>query len=171
MPPGCPRTALYMPLAGHGTDKKRGTSDSLFAHYLSIDSPCYAHFPPTPIPLCPPSPAPSRMLRHNQLSGTLPASWSGMKELTTLGLNDNALSGSLPAQWSAMRKLVNFRLHDNVFDGSLPATWATMSNLDLLFLRNNFLKSSIPPVWFDNSSGSGLLGLQVLRILLVDYHR
>jgi hypothetical protein len=101
------------------------------------------------------------MLRHNQLSGTLPASWSGMKELNILGLNDNAFSGSLPAQWSAMRKLVNFRLHDNVFDGSLPATWATMSNLDLLFLRNNFLKSSIPPVWFDNSSGSGLLGLQV----------
>jgi hypothetical protein len=45
-------------------------------------------------------------LEHNNLTGSLPESWSRLSQLSTLNLRNNSLTGTLPAQWKAMQALL-----------------------------------------------------------------
>ncbi len=41
-----------------------------------------------------------RLSTGNSLSGTLPAAWSGLRQLQELSLKDNLLTGPVPWEWA-----------------------------------------------------------------------
>ncbi len=44
-------------------------------------------------------------LSGNQLSGSLPDSWSGMSALTHMNISSNGLNGPLPLSWSNLAQV------------------------------------------------------------------
>eukprot|EP00884_Botryococcus_braunii_P004824 jgi/Botrbrau1/14342/Bobra.0222s0012.1 len=91
------------------------------------------------------------MLYNNSLSGTLPSAWSGLVNMTKVGLAINHLSGTLPESWGNMSKMEWVWLSDNRFSGTLPSNWSQMRNLQNLFLYNNSLTGTLPTSWTDLS--------------------
>ena len=75
-------------------------------------------------------------LRHNQLSGTIPAELGNLSSLTVLGLEQNQLTGEIPAALDGLVNLRRLFLAGNDFTGCVPATLAegTRNDIDELGL-------------------------------------
>ena len=66
----------------------------------------------------------SAELYPNTLTGTVPASWSGLKHLQLVNLGENYLTGSL---FSFPRNLTKYSIRCNKFSGLLPAlNWSQL---------------------------------------------
>ena len=66
-----------------------------------------------------------RSLAGKQLRGNLPVSWSQLKNLTLLDLQNNALTGTLPPQWSELQHLQTLTVKNNALNGTLPSQWSS----------------------------------------------
>jgi hypothetical protein len=53
------------------------------------------------------------MLSGHNFNGTLPTSWTRLKQLRVLDVSRNSLTGSLPSWYVSMRQLAVLKLHDN----------------------------------------------------------
>ena len=101
-----------------------------------------------------------------ELTGTLPAEWAGMINMTQLILADNPkLHGSLPESWSAMKQLKLLDISLNYasglrsgITGTLPQSWSGMAKLETLNLWRTSLVGHLPPSW------AGMKRLQVLAL-------
>ena len=76
-------------------------------------------------------------LESNHLSGTLPASLSGLSNLHSLVLNSNLLSGPIPPELATLRNLNGLCLASNQFICEVPAWIADMPDLQHLDLGYN----------------------------------
>ena len=72
----------------------------------------------------------------DQLTGTLPSSWSALTQLQRLNLSFNNLNGTLPGSWSNLIKLQLLVLTGNLLTGALPESWGNLTQLQYLDLRN-----------------------------------
>lgn len=54
------------------------------------------------------------------LQGPLPSSWSSLRGLITLALNNGFLEGTLPAAWSSLANLTSLQLQGNQLNGGCP---------------------------------------------------
>jgi Leucine-rich repeat (LRR) protein len=81
-------------------------------------------------------------LRSNKLTGTIPADWADLKNLSILDLNSNQLSGTL-GNISQLTNLTQVYLSNNGFTGELPAAWFD-SSLTYLEAERNQLSGSLP---------------------------
>ena len=70
-------------------------------------------------------------LSGNQLSGSVPGSWSGMSSLAHINISSNLLSGSLPSSWNVLAQVHVQPLHFHVLGFYLllaqgrPQAWAS----------------------------------------------
>jgi hypothetical protein len=53
------------------------------------------------------------MLSGHNFSGTLPTSWTRLKQLRVLDVSLNGLTGSLPSWYVSMRQLAVLKVHEN----------------------------------------------------------
>ncbi|MBN2104644.1 immunoglobulin domain-containing protein [bacterium] len=83
-------------------------------------------------------------LRNNNLSGTIPATFSNLSALTSLDLADNNIAGEIPAVIFKLDKLAHLSLTGNVFTGLIPAAIGQLPVLERLYLARNALTGSIP---------------------------
>ena len=86
-------------------------------------------------------------IENNQLTGTIPDSWSGLLNLKGLSLGWNQLTGILPVSWSALVNMEDLILSGNQFTGNLPGSWSSMVNLRSISLYYNQLTGSLPDSW------------------------
>ncbi|CUG87556.1 GP46-like surface antigen, putative [Bodo saltans] len=94
------------------------------------------------------------------LSGTLPPEWSSMTNIATLLLYYNPiLSGTLPPEWSSMSKLITLYIFGTNVSGTLPSSWTNMTSMVDLQLYSSPLSGSLPPEW---SSMSKLVQLYIM---------
>ena len=82
---------------------------------------------------------------NNQMSGTIPSSFSVLTKLTSLSLGRNAFNGSVPASFSLLTGLTFLSLYNNSLSGTLPASLSKLTNVVTLYVYNNFLSGSVPP--------------------------
>ena len=83
-------------------------------------------------------------LRHNQLTGEIPAELGNLSNLTELFLNSNQLTGSIPAELGSLTNLERLRLTSNQLTGEIPAELGNLTNLEWLYLFSNQLTGEIP---------------------------
>uniref|UniRef100_A0A0D9XTD0 Receptor kinase-like protein Xa21 n=1 Tax=Leersia perrieri TaxID=77586 RepID=A0A0D9XTD0_9ORYZ len=76
--------------------------------------------------------------------GSLPSSFSKLKSLHRLTLDNNKLSGSLPLTIGNLTQLTNLELSDNAFSGTIPSTLGNLTKLFDLNLSHNNLIGPIP---------------------------
>ncbi|CUE71697.1 GP46-like surface antigen, putative [Bodo saltans] len=104
------------------------------------------------------------VIRNQALvSGTLPSSWRGLKQITRLVIAScGNLTGEL-SNWVAheLTTLVDFRLIGLSLSGSLPAAYANLTNLTRLVFSSCNFSGSIPGGWFQ---------LQRLEIFSVEHN-
>ncbi|CAI5498323.1 unnamed protein product [Closterium sp. Naga37s-1] len=127
------------------------------------------HPPPTPHPL--PS-AVCSVLGSNQLSGSIPTTFTALAALTmypkqphlhpTTDLSSNDLEGPIPDSMGRMANLTVLNLSSNKLNGTIPAALGSMTSLKHLYLQSNSLSSSLP---------STLGGLSALVDLAVGNNR
>ncbi|CAI5989600.1 unnamed protein product, partial [Closterium sp. NIES-64] len=87
-------------------------------------------------------------LYSNPMGGSLPESFSQLKNLTHLHLTDMGLSGPIPESWGHMKSLQYFHLSDNNLSSTLPISLGELTNLvELSVDHNPFLKGKLPPCW------------------------
>jgi hypothetical protein len=48
-----------------------------------------------------------RDLTFNKITGTLPSSWSTMKFVGSIAIDENNITGTLPATWASMTSLTS----------------------------------------------------------------
>ena len=96
---------------------------------------------------------PTHHYRNNNLSSSLPASWSAIKTLVAIDVSGNNINGTLPSSFNALTALVGGSFAENSISGSLPSTWGSLV-LYFLDLGYNKLVGTLPDSW----SALGLLG-------------
>lgn len=98
-------------------------------------------------------------LPNNNLTGTLPASISGLSYLKELNLDGNEISGSIPTSLGNMTGLNQLLLSNNKFTGGIPAQLGSMTSMKYLNISYNpQLGGTIP------SSLGNLVQLQALLL-------
>ena len=95
-------------------------------------------------------------LRHNQLTGGIPAELGGLSNLTRLYLSNNQLTGEIPAELGDLTSLTTLLLFNNQLTGEIPAELGSLAGLEWLYLDNNQLTGEIPA---ELGSLAGLEGL------------
>ena len=102
-------------------------------------------------------------VRHNSLSGPIPAALSSRMNLTAFLAADNQLTGDIP-EISYIPYLIEFDVSNNRLDGPIPSL-AGLPNLVTFYAHHNRLSGSIPSLrettslqWFDVSHNA-LTGL------------
>ena len=84
-------------------------------------------------------------LASNLLTGSLPATFGALSQLTYLDAHVNSLTGTLPpAALANLTSLVWLDLRYNAISGPLPPQVGYMSSLTGLLLQSNLLASTIP---------------------------
>ena len=71
------------------------------------------------------------ILRHNGLSGEIPAELGSLSNLTILVLSGNELSGEIPPELGSLSNLVGLNLSENQLSGEIPPELGSLSNLDI----------------------------------------
>ena len=102
------------------------------------------------------------LLTDQGLTGTIPASLSGLDYLSRLDLDDNDLTGPIPAELGDLTNLKHLYLFENRLSGGIPAELGKLTLLRYLFLYDNRLSGGIP---------AELGQLTNLRELLLDNNR
>ncbi|KAI3941686.1 hypothetical protein MKX01_018276 [Papaver californicum] len=82
-----------------------------------------------------------------QISGTIPESFSKLKHLNQLVLEDNILQGTIPSSFGHLSLLNTLSLSGNHLKGNIPPSIGTLQNLLQLNLAKNSLTGSIPPTF------------------------
>ncbi|CAI9091792.1 OLC1v1026907C1 [Oldenlandia corymbosa var. corymbosa] len=94
-------------------------------------------------------------LHHNNLSGQIPDSWGGpvkaIYQLQSLLLDHNSFSGTIPASFSNLRELREISLSHNNIAGVIPNEIGKLSRLTTLDFSFNALNGSLPPSLFNSS--------------------
>ncbi|PIN05542.1 Serine/threonine protein kinase [Handroanthus impetiginosus] len=87
-------------------------------------------------------------LEHNNLSGPIPDSWGGNRtnvfQLQSLTLDHNFFNGSLPISFSNLKNLSVLDVSNNHLEGQIPATIGNISSLRELDLSHNNFSGEIP---------------------------
>ncbi|PRP89670.1 putative leucine-rich repeat receptor-like protein kinase [Planoprotostelium fungivorum] len=81
-------------------------------------------------------------IEYNQLSGTPPSFYTGIKQLR---LGGNLFSGEVPASIGDYTQLNVLDLSDNQFDGQLPDVFSGLLSLATLTVSGNNFTGPIPP--------------------------
>ncbi|KAJ9175610.1 hypothetical protein P3X46_014151 [Hevea brasiliensis] len=85
-------------------------------------------------------------LSNNQLSGEIPDSLGGLKNLKSVNLSQNKFFGRIPLSFGDLESLESLDLsHNNLF-GEIPYTLANLFELSYLDLSKNKLEGCIPGV-------------------------
>jgi len=102
-------------------------------------------------------------LSHNSLTGTIPDSVTGFKNMNYLDLSFNRLDGSIPKTIGEMKNMKGLFINRNNLIGTIPPS-LTRTDLKLiqLFLENNSLSGTIP---------AGLSDLTMLVDLFIDENK
>ncbi|XP_022717346.1 probable LRR receptor-like serine/threonine-protein kinase At3g47570 [Durio zibethinus] len=80
---------------------------------------------------------------HNNLTGPIPPTIGGLRDLQNVNLGSNKLEGSIPSELCHLERLAFLTLTDNRLSGPIPACLGDLVSLRNLFLGvNNF--TSIP---------------------------
>ncbi|XP_021658983.2 receptor-like protein 46 [Hevea brasiliensis] len=83
-------------------------------------------------------------LSNNQLSGEIPDSLGGLKNLKSVNLSQNKFFGRIPLSFGDLESLESLDLsHNNLF-GEIPYTLANLFELSYLDLSKNKLEGCIP---------------------------
>ena len=80
----------------------------------------------------------------NQLSGPIPPELGGLYNLKRLYLDQNQLSGTIPPELGGLYNLELLHLYSNQLSGTIPQELENLSNLMRLYLRGNRLSGCIP---------------------------
>ena len=83
-------------------------------------------------------------LRHNGLSGRLPAELGDLPGLRSLTLFGNGVGGPIPAELGKLADIVSLNLGDNRLAGPIPAELGKLADLQSLVLSDNRLTGRIP---------------------------
>ena len=83
-------------------------------------------------------------LRHNQLTGEIPAELGNLTNLTHLDLPHNQLTGGIPAELGNLTNLEGLWLQRNQLTGEIPGELGNLTNLERLYLTNTQLTGEIP---------------------------
>jgi hypothetical protein len=87
-------------------------------------------------------------LFSNQLSGTIPFSWSRFTELRSLFLHNNRLTGTLPPEFGSLPKINFFNVALNQLHGKLPESWSSLRNVFMMSFQDNpRLEGVVPASW------------------------
>ncbi|CAL5064482.1 unnamed protein product [Urochloa decumbens] len=86
----------------------------------------------------------SLSLRHNALSGGIPADIGSCAELRTLFLQGNRFDGEIPEGIFRLRLLQRLDLSDNQISGGVSPEFSNLQRLDALYLQNNRLNGTLP---------------------------
>lgn len=97
-------------------------------------------------------------LNTNYLTGTFPASLTVLSSLKLLNLGNNALTGGIPSGIGSLTILENLNLFGNQLTGTLPASLGQLAQLQQLNLQGNRLTGPLP------ASLAGLAQLQYLSL-------
>jgi LRR receptor-like serine/threonine-protein kinase FLS2 len=84
------------------------------------------------------------MLSRNQLSGNIPPTISGLKNLANLSLAHNRLEGSIPESVGGLVSLEFLDLSSNNLSGEIPKSLESLSYLKYLNVSFNRLQGKIP---------------------------
>jgi hypothetical protein len=120
------------------------------------------------------------------LTGTLPADWSRLTQLTEIMLNNNSLSGSIAPSWGSFKSLYHLALWMNNLSGRLPDSFKALAALQYFGVAGNKITGTLP-AWLgglhnlqtfavDSNKMSGTIpaslgGLQRLRELWLKYNQ
>ncbi|PPS02462.1 hypothetical protein GOBAR_AA18203 [Gossypium barbadense] len=85
-----------------------------------------------------------RLLKAQNLAGTLPLNLTSLPFLQEIDLTRNYLSGTIPSEWGSATRLVSISLLGNRLTGSIPRELANLKNLTSLVLENNRLSGTLP---------------------------
>ncbi|MCL7045437.1 hypothetical protein MKW94_020600 [Papaver nudicaule] len=84
------------------------------------------------------------VLEDNSLGGTIPASFGQLSLLNTLSLSGNHLKGNIPPSIGTLQNLLQLNLAKNSLSGSVPPTFKTLKNLQYFDLSHNLLSGFVP---------------------------
>ncbi|KAL2330939.1 hypothetical protein Fmac_018520 [Flemingia macrophylla] len=91
-------------------------------------------------------------LRHNALTGQIPADFSNLAFLRNLYLQNNHLSGHFPSALTRLTRLTRLQLSSNNFTGKIPFSLNNLTHLTGLFLQNNSFSGNLPTITIKLSS-------------------
>lgn len=83
-------------------------------------------------------------LHDNSFTGSIPSSFSNMKNLAKLDLSINDLSGTLPSDLAPLEQIEYLELHNNTFQGNIPSSWKSMLKAKEMTFDSNDLVGSMP---------------------------
>jgi hypothetical protein len=87
----------------------------------------------------------SRQVSGGGIGGTIPSSFSRLRDLETIQLNSNSLRGTIHDEWLANATMLSVLiLHDNEFDGTINTRIASLPSLLKLKLNLNMFTGTIP---------------------------
>uniref|UniRef100_A0A8R7QJ44 Receptor kinase-like protein Xa21 n=2 Tax=Triticum urartu TaxID=4572 RepID=A0A8R7QJ44_TRIUA len=82
-------------------------------------------------------------LRHNNLTGPIPASLANLSNLHNLSFSNNQLTGSIPPGLGSIRSMRRFGLFGNNLFGMLPPSLYNWSSIEVVDVGENILHGSI----------------------------
>ncbi|EFH59155.1 leucine-rich repeat family protein [Arabidopsis lyrata subsp. lyrata] len=86
----------------------------------------------------------NRVLKAQDLQGSLPTDFSGLPFLQEIDLSRNFLNGSIPPEWASL-PLVNISLLGNRITGPIPKEFGNLTNLRSFVLEYNQISGKLPP--------------------------
>jgi Leucine-rich repeat (LRR) protein len=101
-------------------------------------------------------------MSDNVLTGAIPSSIEGARDMVSLDLSKNQISSTIPAGLMNLRLLVTLALSTNKLSGPLPHSIANLTSLVLIDVRHNGLTGTIP-IQLDQ--------MEKLGVILLDYNR
>jgi len=117
----------------------------------------------------------SLSIEFNEISGSLPAELSGDTSLVYFYAYRNQLSGTIPESYSSLTHLAELVLDDNLFDGELPTAIGSWTEMSIFSISRNGFVGAVPAslnnleflqeLWIDNNQLTSLPDLSGLYSL------